>query len=45
MVAGALLGALLTIALLFVPGVRDPEREPAVEPGLRISTAPEQDAL
>ena len=26
MVAGALLGGLLTIALLFVPGVRDPER-------------------
>ncbi len=26
MVAGALIGALLTIVLLFVPGVRDPER-------------------
>lgn len=45
MVAGALLGAVLTIALLFVPGVRDPERIPGVAPGLRLSTVPEQDAL
>ncbi len=45
MVAGALLGGVLTIALLFVRGVRDPERIPGVAPGLRVSTAPEQDAL
>jgi MFS family permease len=45
MVAGALLGGVLTMALLFVPGVRDPERIPGVAPGLTISTAPEQDAL
>ncbi|HLB44226.1 MAG TPA: MFS transporter, partial [Candidatus Limnocylindrales bacterium] len=45
MVVGALLGGVLTIALLFVPGVRDPERLAAGEPGLLISTAPEQDAL
>jgi MFS family permease len=32
MIAGALLGALLTIALLFVPGVRDPERAAAAGP-------------
>jgi DHA3 family tetracycline resistance protein-like MFS transporter len=45
MVAGALLGGVATIALLFIPGVRDPERLPGVAPGLRVSTAPEQDAL
>jgi len=32
MVAGALIGALLTIVLLFVPGVRDPERETSTPP-------------
>jgi DHA3 family tetracycline resistance protein-like MFS transporter len=45
MVFGALAGAVLTIVLLFVPGVRDPERIPGIAPGLRPSTAPEQDAL
>ena len=45
MVAGALLGGVLTLVLLFVPGVRDPERIPGIAPGLRVSTAPEQDAL
>ena len=31
-VGGSLLAAILTIALLFVPGVRDPERRPLREP-------------
>ena len=45
MVGGAALGAIATFALLFVRGVRDPELIPGVAPGLRVSTAPEQDAL
>ncbi|MEP7158509.1 MAG: hypothetical protein ABI797_03715, partial [Chloroflexota bacterium] len=46
MVLGALAGAALTILLLFVPGVRDPERvKPPAAKGLVVATNPEQDAL
>jgi DHA3 family tetracycline resistance protein-like MFS transporter len=46
MVLGALAGAVLTILLLFVPGVRDPERvTPPHAHGLVVATSPEQDAL
>jgi DHA3 family tetracycline resistance protein-like MFS transporter len=48
MVYGALAGAVITILLILVPGVRDPEKvtPPAPkETGLVISTSPEQDAL
>jgi len=45
MVLGALVGAALTIILLFVPGVRDPERVRPATPGLVVATSPEQDAL
>jgi DHA3 family tetracycline resistance protein-like MFS transporter len=45
MILGALLGGVATLALLFVPGVRDPERIPAMAPALGGPTAPEQDAL
>ncbi len=36
MVGGALVGGLMMIALMFVPGVRDLEREPATEPALGV---------
>jgi DHA3 family tetracycline resistance protein-like MFS transporter len=45
MVFGALAGAVLTIVLLFVPGVRDPERVAPQAPGLVVAASPEQDAL
>lgn len=48
MVYGALAGAVITILLILVPGVRDPEKvtPPAPkETGLVVSTSPEQDAL
>jgi DHA3 family tetracycline resistance protein-like MFS transporter len=45
MVVGALAGGVLTLALLFVPGVRDPEHLQAAEPGLLVASSPEQDAL
>jgi DHA3 family tetracycline resistance protein-like MFS transporter len=48
MVYGALAGAVITILLILVPGVRDPEKvaPPAPEKtGLVVSTSPEQDAL
>ena len=48
MVYGALLGAVITILLILVPGVRDPEKVTPPRPqatGLVVSTSPEQDAL
>lgn len=45
MVYGALAGGVVTILLLFVPGVRDPERVTPDSPGLVVATSPEQDAL
>ncbi|HUP83285.1 MAG TPA: MFS transporter [Candidatus Limnocylindria bacterium] len=48
MVYGALAGAVITILLILVPGVRDPERVAPAAPkemGLVVSTSPEQDAL
>jgi DHA3 family tetracycline resistance protein-like MFS transporter len=45
MVFGALAGGVVTILLILVPGVRDPERVPPKETGLVVSTSPEQDAL
>jgi DHA3 family tetracycline resistance protein-like MFS transporter len=48
MVYGALAGAVITILLILVPGVRDPEKVPPVPPkemGLVVSTRPEQDSL
>lgn len=48
MVYGALAGAVITILLILVPGVRDPEKVTPAKPketGLVVSTSPEQDAL
>jgi DHA3 family tetracycline resistance protein-like MFS transporter len=48
MVYGALAGAVITILLILVPGVRDPEKVTPPKPketGLVVSTSPEQDAL
>jgi len=45
MVYGAIAGAFITILLLFIPGVRDPERVAPESPGLVVATGPEQDAL
>jgi DHA3 family tetracycline resistance protein-like MFS transporter len=48
MVYGALAGAVITILLILVPGVRDPEKVTPAKPkdtGLIVSTSPEQDAL
>ena len=45
MVFGALAGAVVTILLILVPGVRDPERVVPETPGLVVATSPEQDAL
>jgi DHA3 family tetracycline resistance protein-like MFS transporter len=40
MVGGALIAALVTIALIFVPGVRDPERSSAVAAGRHVASLP-----
>ncbi|MEA2675971.1 MAG: hypothetical protein QOJ81_112, partial [Chloroflexota bacterium] len=45
MVYGALAGAVITILLILVPGVRDPERITPKGTGLVVSTSPERDAL
>jgi MFS family permease len=48
MVYGALAGAVITMVLILVPGVRDPEKvapPPTKETVLVVSTSPEQDAL
>lgn len=49
LVFGAVAGAIVTILLILVPGVRDPERTPppatSMETGLVVSTSPEQDVL